>query len=286
MGSLFPFFPLMLFSAVVLLAPFLAMFEVYTRTKPYPGYGFWMAALLLFSSGSLLMGLRGFIPDFLSIVVSNLLLVAGIDALRHGVARFFDVPAGWKTSSFILFFFAVFQSVFTYVHDDMWARIILVSLTHGFLLLQILMIARKNLKRMFPGLHMSWLAGSLYGLLSLHAIRLALTFFLPWTPFVPPVKTVLGLTAFLMAPLSLTLFFSLISLHALRLYQDREDAWAEVRVLKGLLPICSSCKKIRNDTAAWESLETYITRHSEATFSHGLCPDCVRKFYPEMADED
>jgi len=53
----------------------------------------------------------------------------------------------------------------------------------------------------------------------------------------------------------------------------------EVRLLEGLLPICASCKKIRDEHDEWQQLEAYITRHSEAKFTHGVCPDCAKKLY-------
>lgn len=56
----------------------------------------------------------------------------------------------------------------------------------------------------------------------------------------------------------------------------------EINTLKGILPICSFCKKIRNQEGAWEALEAYITTRSEAEFSHSLCPDCAKKHYPEF----
>jgi hypothetical protein len=56
---------------------------------------------------------------------------------------------------------------------------------------------------------------------------------------------------------------------------------AKVRKLSGLLPICASCKKIRDDKGYWNQIEAYIRDHSEAEFSHGICPDCTRKLYPE-----
>ena len=56
--------------------------------------------------------------------------------------------------------------------------------------------------------------------------------------------------------------------------QAAERALAEVTRLQGMLPICSYCKKIRNDQNSWEQLERYISEHSHATFSHGICPDC------------
>jgi hypothetical protein len=55
----------------------------------------------------------------------------------------------------------------------------------------------------------------------------------------------------------------------------------KVRKLSGLLPICASCKKIRDDKGYWNQIETYIRDHSEAEFSHGICPECFRKIYPE-----
>lgn len=55
----------------------------------------------------------------------------------------------------------------------------------------------------------------------------------------------------------------------------------EIRRLRGLLPICASCKKIRDDEGCWQAIEGYIRDHSEAEFSHGICPDCARKFFPD-----
>ncbi len=69
-----------------------------------------------------------------------------------------------------------------------------------------------------------------------------------------------------------------------RLFGELQQALCDVKTLGGLLPICSSCKKIRNDRGYWEQIEVYIRQHSAAEFSHGLCPDCVRTLYPELAD--
>lgn len=57
----------------------------------------------------------------------------------------------------------------------------------------------------------------------------------------------------------------------------------EVQVLKGLLPICASCKRIKDEHETWQILEVYIQAHSGANFTHGICPDCMRKFYPEYS---
>jgi PAS domain S-box-containing protein len=67
-----------------------------------------------------------------------------------------------------------------------------------------------------------------------------------------------------------------------RLIAELQDALSQVRTLSGMLPICSSCKKIRDDKGYWNQIETYLREHSEAEFSHGICPDCAKKLYPDL----
>ena len=66
-----------------------------------------------------------------------------------------------------------------------------------------------------------------------------------------------------------------------RLIQELTTALAEVNTLSGLLPICAQCKKVRDDSGYWNQIESYISKHSSATFSHGMCPDCGVKFFEE-----
>lgn len=66
------------------------------------------------------------------------------------------------------------------------------------------------------------------------------------------------------------------------LIKKLQDALNKIKTLKGILPICTSCKKIRDDKGYWNAIETYIKDHSEADFSHSICPDCAKKLYPEF----
>ena len=68
-----------------------------------------------------------------------------------------------------------------------------------------------------------------------------------------------------------------------KLIKELQTAMENVKMLSGLLPICSSCKKIRDDDGYWNQLEGYIQNHSIATFTHGVCPECFPKIYPEIA---
>ena len=70
-----------------------------------------------------------------------------------------------------------------------------------------------------------------------------------------------------------------------QLIADLEYALAEVKELSGLLPICASCKNIRDDKGYWSQIELYIERHSEAKFSHGICPDCLEELYPKQYEK-
>ena len=62
--------------------------------------------------------------------------------------------------------------------------------------------------------------------------------------------------------------------------EELEAATREIKILSGFLPICANCKKIRDDKGYWNQIETYIHAHSEARFSHGICPECRKKLYP------
>lgn len=92
--------------------------------------------------------------------------------------------------------------------------------------------------------------------------------------------------------LLLTPFVTLLETRRRRAEEARErtiaqlqDALGKVKTLGGLLPICAHCKRIRSDQDYWVQIESYIRSHSEVEFSHGLCPECLRKYYPDFVDQ-
>lgn len=70
-----------------------------------------------------------------------------------------------------------------------------------------------------------------------------------------------------------------------KLIVELQEAMERITTLKGLLPICAHCKNILNEDGHWQQVEAYVTDHSKAQFSHGICPDCVEKHYPELHQE-
>lgn len=69
------------------------------------------------------------------------------------------------------------------------------------------------------------------------------------------------------------------------IYTKLKESMEEIKVLRGIIPICASCKKIRDDEGYWHQVEVYIGDHSEAEFSHGICPECTKKLYPEFYEK-
>ena len=67
-----------------------------------------------------------------------------------------------------------------------------------------------------------------------------------------------------------------------RINRELNESLEKVKLLTGMLPICANCKKVRDDQGYWQQVEEYITDRSEAQFSHGICPDCLRELYPEF----
>lgn len=76
-----------------------------------------------------------------------------------------------------------------------------------------------------------------------------------------------------------------IELERNNLIADLKQALSEVKTLQGFLPICSNCRKIRNDTGYWQQIELYIEDHTDSKFSHSICPNCINELYPDMAKE-
>jgi hypothetical protein len=67
-----------------------------------------------------------------------------------------------------------------------------------------------------------------------------------------------------------------------RLIRELQEALTKVKTLRGLIPICASCKRIRDDKRYWNQIEAHLRKHSDADFSHGFCPECIGRLYPDF----
>ena len=125
----------------------------------------------------------------------------------------------------------------------------------------------------------SWYNGRVWGLIFAFGMPLIRLYFLnlweaPWTIFEATINASIRIFVF-------TIFAYLVD----RIVTQKRDLEKEVHILRGILPICSFCKRIRDKDEKWIALEKYITEHSEAGFSHGLCPECAKKHYPDYFKE-
>jgi thioredoxin-related protein len=100
---------------------------------------------------------------------------------------------------------------------------------------------------------------------------------------------VLGAMTLLTAILTIALVIGMMQMNAEKLERehletinDLRTALDEIKTLRGILPICSYCNKIRDDDGQWNRIESYIAKYSEAQFSHGICQECADKHYPDM----
>ena len=100
-----------------------------------------------------------------------------------------------------------------------------------------------------------------------------------WIASLATFSVVIGLVIFLVGNIGQLLNVKMSELK--KTNDELHQAQGEIKTLQGILPICSCCKKIRDDKGYWNQLETYIHEHSAALFSHSICPDCMKKLYPE-----
>lgn len=124
-----------------------------------------------------------------------------------------------------------------------------------------------------PVIFSTWYNGLWWGVVYAVALPLVRFYFttvwdIPWTLLESALNNLIRVSVLL-----------LLAYLVHKVAQQSKATATEVKLLEGLLPICASCKKIRDEKNEWQPLEAYITKHSEASFTHGVCPDCAKKLY-------
>lgn len=276
------------------LALSLAFYQM-TR-KTYPGFGLWTSGVSLLGVGYLFVCLRGYIPDAVSILVVNVAFFMGMVLHLAGMRRFLGLtPLSrlWYALSGVLV--ADAAALYYGYNSESWRNLnlsIAVAAPHFAMAFLILgQPVRRN--SMFYVV-----IGSLMGLGGVMILGRAI-----WSLAVPTFNALLD------SPVQFIFFVSVVvlqlgenlpfmMLNSERLEKELLEAEAglrsavdelqraldEIKTLSGFLPICASCKKIRDDRGYWQAVEQFIEEHSQAQFSHGICPDCLRKLYPEFAE--
>lgn len=287
---------LLITSAVLNVFMAMTMAVFHFSRKTYPGFGLWICGVAV--NGLTFMGLvlRGAIPLEISVFLTNMFwTLTGLlylDGLRRFLG-FTKLPVWIYVVPLLVAIHAI--STFFYFDSGAWRSLVLsavFSIAHG---LTAWLSLREYFKIKSIFLLILGLETSLATLVVMSRALLNLT--VANFEFMVSLDSELFFFVTFMV-LELVICFSFILLNAewfekdllatqstLRSnVQELEKTLAEVKTLKGLLPICSSCKKIRDDDDNWVQMEVYVRDRTNADFSHGICPDCIRKLYPEFAD--
>lgn len=275
----------LLVTGLVGLIQFLCLAYVYRTRQTYPGFRQWTLSSLFLFFGISLQALRGLWPDFVTIVLSNSLNIASVALYATGLRTFLGKTAPrwlpWAcglTSGAVSYYYGVVVPHLTH-------RIVLLSLLVSGLFGYCAYLVHTELpqRRHSPNL---WLTVN-FGLFAawfLLRCFLTVAYDRPDNNDFLASSFVQSITLLVQTTANITITLGLLILNLARTEEDMHAAVAEVQTLRGIIPICSSCKKIRDDRGAWNQLEAYISAHSGAEFSHGYCPDCLRQVMATLND--
>ncbi|MCG8376062.1 MAG: hypothetical protein MI702_06235 [Chlorobiales bacterium] len=262
---------------------------LYSR-KTFPGFKAWTVGSGLSALAFLLIGLRHMLPDFISIIVSNTLGITAMFFFYIGFKNFAEEKLNYHLHlSFIIIYSVVLFPIFTYISPSLKARVVIASIaTAGYALICGLVHYRQG-RRGLIDLNIMLIL-TLFLLIALRTFR-AVYYSISSNDITDLMASgdLSGLLILILTILSSSFLICLMQLNSQRLEAENASlidnlqiALKEIKTLKGILPICSHCKKIRDDKGYWNQIESYIKKHSEAEFSHGICQECAKRFYPDL----
>jgi hypothetical protein len=270
-------------SSAAVCAVALAMTYVQRRRWTYAGFGHWVLSAWCGALGTALVGGRGLLPDALSVVLANLLLFGSMALLVTGLQAFTGTAP--RTGAYLGLAGAAtgLLSVFIYALPSLRTRVALFSFVAAGLCLRATHLAWRRLPRVLA--NANGLLRAVLGLIGITFLLRGLAMLVvapPSEDFLTPGLSPLAAMAMFLAGQTCA-YAALLVVNAQRVERDLQVALDECKVLRGLLPICATCKKIRDAEGAWSPLELYLRQHSEAEFTHGICPDCAAAFRREAA---
>ncbi len=263
---------------------FICMLTVLRARKTYPGFHYWTASALCYFLGNAMIGLRGEIPDLFSIVAAGSFTTYTLMFIAYGISVFVikgDRPWPYLAAGAGM---PLVLAYFTYLSPSIHARIVIVSAVYCFFCIYCLRKLIRDtpvfLKKHNLLLKLSFASGALWTLFRMgHTVLYAETIESMLAP-----SLMLSTSLMVYCILFSFIAFGLCLFNFQRTEHELLTARNEVKQLTGFLPMCASCKKIRDDQGYWNQVEAYIRSHSEAVCSHSICPDCLQRLYPEYCD--
>jgi len=277
---------LLVASLAVYLAVGCVLTYVWARRRAYAGFGEWVVSGWAGFLGVGLVAARGFLPEVFTVLVSNVLIVGVVVLIAAGLDRFAGGTPSRTGCGVLLALVAVYMGYFLWQSPSLKARIVGSSFVIAGLCFRSCYLAWRRVPRVLAGAN-QLVPVSLLGLGVVYLLRglLSLKFSGPGEDLLAP-SLVHGTVLLISLVGHICTITGLIVLNAQRVERDLQVAMEECKVLRGILPICASCKKIRDDQGAWNQVESYIRQHTEAEFTHGICPDCARTLFPKGGQEE
>lgn len=255
-----------------------------TRTT-YEGFKQWTAAVFVLNAGLILIGMRGIWPRLLTIIAGNGAVLAAILLVYDGLSLFVGRHPRRLLYLIPLSAWGIPYVYFTYVRPSVFARTEVILVTSLACAAAIVVLYRGRVHKRYGA---TWILPTGIAVqVTLSLLRLAYTV-LYGTNESGLMTSGSVQALFIMATFAAALFtgVGLIVLNSQRTEQELKAATAEVKTLRGIIPICASCKRVRDDKGYWNAVEAYVHDHTGAEFSHSLCPDCVRRLFPDVELDD
>lgn len=234
----------------------------------------WAAGAAINCLSMLFFVLRGVAPDFVTIILANSLAAFAFGLIWCGTRIFVERKPPYKSIAAVSILLAAPMFWFSAIQPSLAVRVALMSLAIAGICIAIAFdLGRGSLAQRRPA---RLTCAIVYGLNAGYMlVRACLAMTLPMQePYFQ--------SGFIDQTLYLwSVFFYVLAMVCIVLMVS-EKMQAEIKTLSGILPICAQCKKVRDDKGYWQQVERYISAHSEAEFSHGLCPDCLAASLEEI----
>lgn len=265
-----------------------------TQQNTFPGFGFWTASFYTFALAYTFLLIREAIPLGLSIILGNACFMLAVLLRLDGVLRFTrNIPLK-KIYYAIMIPFVVLIMIYCYWYPNILARTFIIGVFTSAIAAIISYIffttAPPSNKKIF------YATGSITALLGLALLLGPILFRIPASEDIFTLGNRYAAYYLIILGFEISWGTCLLMINNQRVEDELRATEKELRIsnaqleqairekntLSGLLPICAHCKKIRDDKGYWNNLETYIETHSEADFSHSICPECAQKYYPDL----
>ena len=250
------------------------IFIIYKLHSEVPGILFWAFGGFIISGSLILLSLQGILPDFVTVVFANTAIIYGFGMTLSGMRVFLGRGSMLKTTLTAPLALVPLLSWYLVIQPSLAVRTIICSIAIAFFSGAIAYELLRETRG--AGKPAQRLSGLIYAVnTALYLVRILLTLIQePSGSFLVSGNAMVGL--FFWLPVYI------IGITAGMTLMISERLRAEIKTLGGLLPICSHCKKIRDDKGYWSQVESYIREYSMAEFTHGICPECADKYYPDM----